>query len=33
MIPWMIVLLVGATVTLVMLVHLVNLFGVTTGRN
>jgi hypothetical protein len=32
MIPWMLVLLAAATWTLVMVVHLVNLFGLHTGR-
>ncbi len=32
MIPWIFILLLGATLTLVMAVHLVNLFGFKTGR-
>jgi hypothetical protein len=32
MIPWMLILLAGATWTLVMAVHLVNLMGLETGR-
>jgi hypothetical protein len=32
MIPWMLILLAGATWTLVMVVHVVNLLGLTTGR-
>lgn len=32
MIPWILILLIGATLTLVMLVHLVNLLGIRTGR-
>lgn len=32
MIPWMLIVLVGATMTLVMVVHLVNLLGFKTGR-
>jgi hypothetical protein len=32
MIPWMLILLTGATLTLVMVVHLVNLLGFQTGR-
>jgi hypothetical protein len=32
MIPWMLILLVAATWTVVMVVHLANLFGIHTGR-
>ncbi len=32
MIPWMLILLLGATLTLIMAVHLVNLLGIETGR-
>jgi hypothetical protein len=32
MIPWILILLLAATLTLVMIVHLVNLFGIHTGR-
>jgi hypothetical protein len=32
MIPWILVLLTGATWTLVMVVHAVNLLGIQTGR-
>jgi hypothetical protein len=33
LIPWMLIVLTGATATLVMVVHLVNLLGFHTGRS